>query len=71
MGEWISVEERLPEPRTEEHNLSLAVLVAKSNSDILIGVLHRKGDGRIQWVDCDNYIIGGVTHWMPLPEPPK
>lgn len=55
---WIPVTERLPEP--------------------LVNVLALYGDGRmdIDWVDhegcfvCEN-LYDGVTHWMPLPEPPE
>ena len=24
-----------------------------------------------QWVGDDGYYVDGVTHWMPLPKPPK
>lgn len=27
-------------------------------------------DGDFRWSD-DEYAVGGVTHWMPLPEPPS
>jgi hypothetical protein len=23
------------------------------------------------WIESDNFWISNVTHWMPLPEPPK
>lgn len=59
---WIPVEERLPDP-------GQTVTVC---------------DVREEWVGCFTYVGGGewtdnyicfstsdVTHWMPLPEPPK
>ena len=37
---------------------------------IFIGILvsDENGDG---WLDRHGSVIRGVTHWMPLPEPPK
>lgn len=61
--EWISVEERLPE-NTD------AVLVLIRDDEPSVGVLHYV-DGL--WRQ-DKYSSVGeffITHWMPLPEPPK
>lgn len=57
MNEWISVKNRLPE----------------HCKDVL--VLHENGRIGIEWVDslgafAFDDLYGGVTHWMPLPEPP-
>lgn len=58
MSEWISVEDKLP-----EKTLSLLIF---NGSFIDIGCFF-----------CDEYFITDkgsvldVTHWMPLPEPPK
>jgi hypothetical protein len=59
-GEWISVDERLPEDDTRV----LVYLVDKR-------LIHTQMDTDrfvkrewIRWGSC-------VTHWMPLPEPPK
>ena len=62
--EWISVKDRLPEPWKQ-------VLIYSRHdfceSAFYIGVL---GKWRVTWnhemLDADS-----VTHWMPLPEPPK
>ncbi len=56
MSEWISVKDRLPEPNTV--------------------VLAHYTDGRICTVDyLDEHLkfitSSTITHWMPLPEPPK
>ncbi len=57
MSEWISAKDRLPE----------------SEGDYLCAF----DDGFIataSWIDCDWELwadSGEVTHWMPLPEPPK
>ena len=64
--EWISVDERLP----EEEGYYLCVLaddivapyvlrVQFSNNKFFISEWHEENTGR------------KVTHWMPLPEPPK
>ena len=57
MSEWISVEERLPEQLV----------------DILVH--HAKGKIDISFMCADGFLmenrLGKVTHWMPLPEPPK
>ena len=62
--EWISVDDRLPEPWKQ-------VLIYSRydfcESAFYIGV---PGKWRVTWnhemLDADS-----VTHWMPLPEPPK
>lgn len=55
--EWISVEERLPEPGVD-------VLAAYRNRHIYMGTV---GD---DWLEED-IEDGYVTHWMPLPESPE
>ena len=54
---WISVEERLPEPDVPV----LAVLNARNGEPFVDTVM---------WNIC-KVMRDGVTHWMPLPEPPK
>ena len=59
---WISVEERLPEKDTR-------VLVF---SECGVEVFEYEGDDKWWaddgWVHTNTY---GITHWQPLPEPPK
>lgn len=53
---WISVEERLPE------------------ADVYVVVLHQNGLFNITFIlkyTTEWATISKVTHWMPLPEPPK
>lgn len=55
-SEWISVEERLP----EQHKEVLVVCLGNVGTDFIAT------NGR--WYEHDHWFI---THWMPLPEPPK
>lgn len=55
--DWISVEDRLPEPGVD-------VLAAYRDRHINMGTV---GD---DWLEED-IEDGNITHWMPLPEPPK
>lgn len=57
---WIPVTERLPEKYT--HNLVYG-------SEIGIDILYFGNRGL--FLDYHSDEINGVTHWMPLPEPPK
>lgn len=63
--EWIDVNERLP-----RHHKS--VLMFDSDTDMMVGYY----DSKIQlWQgEYNEYVYDKatkVTHWMPLPEPPK
>ena len=71
---WIPVTERLPESKEK-------ILVYGGNIDIwhngvkqpmpsiFTGYMRGLDEGWFTW-DSD-YYISDVTHWMPLPEPPK
>jgi hypothetical protein len=55
---WISVEDRLPE--------ILKPVLFVSNDEVWDGALIPD-----RWVSSNGYEFFDVTHWMPLPEPPK
>lgn len=61
--EWISVTERLPE------NIANRVLVVCERSN---GVFYAHYEKPF-WInlETDKPFISTVTHWMPLPNPPK
>lgn len=67
MAEWISVEERLPEELTE-----VIVFTEATEQGVCIAFMENG-----KWLD--GYSGRGivmmqqelVTHWMPMPEPPK
>lgn len=59
MAEWISVKDRLPEEGE-------------------VVVIYIKPEVGVGYAETDIYLMGdfdeyseAVTHWMPLPEPPK
>ena len=60
---WISVTERLPKDR------NMRVLVKLSDANSIMGTPAIDTDRYVidEWVRYGNF----VTHWMPLPEPPK
>lgn len=77
-AEWISVEERLPD--IEPHGKgryggarSVKVLCAcwqrEGKTLVKEGYYEPCGNGIVVWRIPGS--IGSVTHWMPLPEPPK
>jgi len=60
---WNPVTERLPKPGEES-----LVLVSKSGMEV---ALYEEGIyGEAEWFTTSGK-LEGVTHWMPLPEPPK
>lgn len=60
---WIPVEERLP-----EEGIEVLVSVDENSDDCGYHVcLYRGGE----YVRSESGYIFGVTHWMPLPEPPR
>lgn len=73
--EWISVEERLPDE-------TRGYLVVLDGEEIDIRLFNSKNDPYQTWPSmlnkflflnnrCDRTSENRVTHWMPLPEPPK
>ena len=66
MSEWISTKDRLP----DKEGCYLIVSGETKEIDIGLWCLERQ---RFEVVETEwfGYEITGVTHWMPLPEPPK
>ena len=64
---WISVEECLPE--TEMHGTSRVVLAWESEHGRCFAMVYENGQGK-RWFS-GGVEIPNITHWMPLPEPPK
>lgn len=70
MDKWISVKDRLPEddlPKTAKQVKVLTAIKGKSGYAVRSQLRWKNYYGDWVW----RYSAGEVTHWMPLPEPPK
>ena len=73
--QWISVKDRLPEKTEHDWVLVQLKLVPEDAYGVPCVAELRNGE----WYDADGCLIGTdpeggcviVTHWMPLPQPPK
>lgn len=64
MPGWISVKDRLPEKD--------GVYLAFYDGYTVSSVWYERGREHSEWTDdYEEYCDLDVTHWMPLPEPPK
>ena len=75
MTEWISVKDRLPENVNIEHltvGYSKAVLGYVTNNLCVFCVIYDYERKAWRYFDDTYHIVRHeITHWMPLPEPPK
>lgn len=65
---WISVKDRLP--------LDKEKIIFKGNFPLICKGMFEKSENGYEFLHVNEeakklYHIYGVTHWMPLPEPPK
>jgi hypothetical protein len=60
MKDWIDCKDKLPEVRGE---------YIVNIDGVVMELTYLKHRGL--WVGHDGDVYMGVTHWMPLPEPPK
>ena len=66
--QWISVKDRLPPHQGKK------VLVINGHGDVRIYALWKREYGnKWTWIDENGKFnhVNDITHWMPLPEPPK
>lgn len=66
MDRWISVNDRLPEKRVNTV-LAINMDAPKYNQHVFVADFF---DQTKSW-KTEHKIMGSVTHWQPLPEPPK
>ena len=79
MSEWISVEDRLPsreglEPDEVEYVLVSEQYFAAITGEKLGSYVSICGFGHDGWSKFDNFgyvRTENITHWMPMPRPPK
>lgn len=71
-GKWISVKDRLPEKLNENNQVYLTEeVIGFDGESAYIGQFKvYKYDGLRTFFD-GNCFRSDITHWMPLPEPPK
>ena len=64
MSEWISVEDRLPEDE--------GYVLVTDGDDVYMGFKDDSWGSYFMNVESPSMIcFGDITHWMPLPEPPR
>ena len=71
---WISVEDGLPynNPNNIHFGFTNKVLVMDDNKNVFIAFMKKYKDGKWFWCRDDNFNLSYIiTHWMPIPEPPK
>ena len=70
--EWISVDDRLPENDYGKHWKERQHYLVMTEPSGLMRVARFGNKEFPWWIDShDTVVTTKVTHWMPLPEPPK
>lgn len=67
---WISVDDELPEQRNLPRSRSVLIF-CESNLCTFTAVYNFENGGWEYFAQGSVEVRGRVTHWMPLPEPPK
>lgn len=73
-NQWISVDEDLPcnNPNNIHFRFTNRVLVIDDNKNTSIAFMKKHKDNEWIWDSTDNFVcLPLITHWMPIPEPPK
>ena len=70
MPKWIPVTERLPEPNAVDERGFAKRYLVKTDSHVLMHTARYDGDWWVMWGRAE-VIADNVTHWMPIPDPPK
>ena len=68
IGKWISVKDRLPEGEALAANFLPGTYGYK---EYIIGYVSRDCEEDEYIAENEHELLENVTHWMPLPEPPK
>lgn len=70
MNEWISVKDRLPETKVDSFGDTSDYVLAYRCHPVGCVDIEYYDKGLNRW-NGDNQYDGHITHWQPLPEPPK
>ena len=76
-ADWISVNDRMPEDMYGKHRKKITVLVCTESGRVSTASRQRAfcfDQTKKKWLELDTFEWNNrkrVTHWMPLPEPPK
>ena len=66
-GQWVSVKDRLPEEQKE-----VLIYLPEYDSVEMAALFEIPSLNLKEWAQNeDAYMLNEVSHWMPLPEPPK
>ena len=70
---WINVKDRKPKLKHSEDNFKYSDTVIVTNGKYRTSArwLHYTLGGWYGWYDDGDEELKGITHWMPMPEPPK
>ena len=70
---WISVKDRKPKIKHSEDNFKYSDTVIVTNGKYRTSArwLYSIWGGWYGWYDDSDEELKGITHWMPMPEPPK
>ena len=60
---WIPVSERLPD--------SWEIVLLATKFGVQKGCVYNSVTNDLVWTDGEYFMFEGVTHWRPLPQPPK
>ena len=76
MSEWIDVKDRLPENDYGKHWKDRQYYLVVISPSGLMRVAKYGYKDKDWWIDSHDCVLtkeryNEVTHWMPLPEPPK
>ena len=73
MSEWISVKDRLPKRDANVMCITPTrwIHIGRYQGDKFENAIFFRRWGYDKKIGAERYIPTEVTHWMPLPEPPK
>lgn len=70
---WISVKDRKPKLKHSEDNIKYSDTVIVTDGEYRTSArwIYSTWGGWYSWYNDGDEELKGITHWMPLPQPPK